>query len=211
MKRQTQIIGILLVAIMLSISIDTLGQRGFRRGTEYGFDPGQWYLYSDIPGLTAEQDQKINDLQTEYWKDMTDLRFQLEEKSINLNSLQAVDPVDMSKINNAIDEISAIQAKREKRRIQHYQSVKKLLTSEQKTYFDRYYGGYGYGRGRGWCRWSDVGRGRGLARCPGFGRGYGRGLGYGQGQGYGRGYGRGLGYGQGQGYGRGMGPYWDNF
>jgi hypothetical protein len=108
----------------------------------------------------------------------------------------------MSTIHKTIDEISLIQANRAKRQIQFYQSVRNQLTSDQKAYFDRYYGGCGYGRGRGFGSWGGYGRGRGVAGCPGFG--------IRMGTRFGRGAGR-AGFGQGMGYGRGQGRYWDNF
>ena len=106
MKRHTYIIGILLVVIMLSLNIETLGQRGLRRGTGYSYGPGQGYIYSDIPGLTAKQEQEINRLEIAYWKDMTDLRYHLEEKSIDLNSLTPID---------AMKKLMSLKEKLEKR------------------------------------------------------------------------------------------------
>jgi len=128
-----------------------------------------------IPGLTIEQQQKIDKLSVAHQNKMDGLRsqFYAEPDAVKASGFKTQMNTEMK---------------------DHYLNISGLLTPEQKTYYDQtcnvnrrsrnyysvgYGGGQGYGRGQGY-----YGRGQGFGRGQGY---YGRGQGY-----YGRGQGRGY-------------------
>lgn len=140
----------------------------------------------NIPNLTTEQSQKVNNLSAIHQKTMDGLRTQFYSEN---------DAVRASEFKTQMNTEMA----------NHYLNISDILTPEQKTWFDqqcnvnnrRGFGrsGQGYASGRGYVS------GQGYAS----GRGYGRGMGYASGQGYVRGQGYGRGQGRGRGMGRGLG------
>jgi len=126
-----------------------------------------------IPNLTTQQKSEISELSTQHQKTMDALRIQFRSETDI--SIATSTKTKMNEEQNA-----------------HYLAISKLLTTEQKTWFDQSCirnSGQGYGRGQG------FGRGQSYAR----GQGNGRGQSYARGQGNGRGRGN---NGRGQGYGR---------
>jgi len=146
-------------------------------------------ICQSIPGLTSEQQQKIDKLGASHQKKMDALRTKF---------------ISESNAENAANLKSQMSSEMEN----HYQNITALLTPGQQSWYEQncyanksrnYYARAGYGQsyGRG------QGSGRGI-RYTG-GTGYGRGTGFGRGAGYrrGAGYGWGAGYGQRAACGRG--------
>lgn len=103
-----------------------------------------------IPNLTADQKTKIDALRTKHQKEVTPLRNELAEKQAHLNSLESAEKVDKDAINKTIDEITALQSKIMKLRVNHRLEVSALLTDDQKVYFNSHHGdGMGMGKGKG--------------------------------------------------------------
>ncbi len=141
----------------------------------------------NIPNLTQQQKQKIENQSLTHQKTMDGLRTQFYAE---------MDP----------EKASEIKTKMNTEMANHFRNISGLLTAEQQIWYNQqcfansrrgYYSKAGLGRGQGYGRGRDFGPGQGYGR----GRGIGPGLGYGRG----RGTGPGLGYGRGQGYGRGVG------
>jgi len=90
----------------------------------------------------------------------------MAEKSAHLNTLRTADKVDMNAVNKAIDEMGATRTKMMKEREAHRQSVRQILTDEQKVYFDSRRGrGFNGGKGKGNGRGMGMrGQGRGCQR-----------------------------------------------
>ena len=139
-------------------------------------------ICQDIPGLTTEQQQKIDKLGAEHQQRMDVLRTQFQSEA---------NAQDAANIKTQMN--SEMQS--------HYNNISAVLTPEQKSWYNQScnantYSQAAYGRGNG----------RGLGR----GTAYGRGSGYGRGTAYGRGTGcrrfaasgRGAGYGTMSGRGR---------
>jgi Spy/CpxP family protein refolding chaperone len=109
----------------------------------------------DIPDLSSEQISKIQKLKLGFQKEMLPLRTQLQTKRLELQTLIA-ENAEQKKLEAKIDEISKASAELMKKRIAHRQEIRKLLTDEQKAYFDlRGFGmgrkgGFGHDRMRGW-------------------------------------------------------------
>ncbi|NPA35559.1 MAG: periplasmic heavy metal sensor [Chlorobi bacterium] len=150
---------------------------------------GRGYFCNNLPNITEEQKNKLDAMRTEHWKNVQNTQNLIAEKIARLRTLRTADNVDMKEINKTIDELNSLRTQIQKSREQHIQDVRKLLTDEQRVYFDNFQNTRGQRFGRG--------MGRGMGRC---GRGYGRGPGFGAGNatstarpGYGRGPGRGFG------------------
>jgi hypothetical protein len=139
-------------------------------------------ICQSIPGLSSEQQQKIDKLGLTHQKKMDALRtkFLSESNAENAANLK-------SQMNSEMQN--------------HYQNITALLTPEQQSWYEQncnansnrnYYARAGYGQ--------NYGRGQGAGRGPGYtvGAGYGRGTGFGRGAGYRRGAGNGWGTGYGK-------------
>ena len=147
-------------------------------------------ICQSIPGLTTEQQQKIDRLGSTHQKKMDELRMQF------LSESNAQDAANLKSQMNSEMQV-------------HYQKISALLTPEQLSWYNqscnanrnsyaRATFGQGMGRGQGigrtlYGQTASFGRGTGYGRgtCCVRGRGYGQGAGYGRGAGYGAGRGRG--------------------
>jgi len=129
--------------------------------------PGPFAWCSNIPGLTGEQEAKIKQLQTQHLKEMQIYRNQLNENRARYQTLMTASQPDMKAVYANIEERAKIRTEMEKKRADHVQAIRQILTDEQRVYFDQHAGnrkgfaGCGYGAG---CR-------------HGFGPGYGAGAG----------------------------------
>ena len=125
------------------------GKHGWNAGERHGKGSGDG-ICRNIPGLTEEQQAKIDKMKTAFRKDINPLQNQLKEKKAHLQTLSETDQPDQAAINRTIDEIAALQADIMKKRNAHLREVRALLTDEQKVWFDRQDRGQGKsGRGSG--------------------------------------------------------------
>jgi Spy/CpxP family protein refolding chaperone len=89
-----------------------------------------------IPNLTEEQEKKIKELRIPFAKEVLPLRNQLAEKRAHLKTLQTAEKADLKSINSTIDEMSQLQSQIMKKHAAHTQSIRALLTDEQRIAFD---------------------------------------------------------------------------
>ncbi len=129
-----------------------------------GPDNDQHAFCMAIPGLTDEQEQKLDRLRTAHLKEMTALRNDIAVKRAEIQKLETVDKPDMAQINKTIDELGSVRTEMAKKRAAHLQQVRSLLTEEQRVYFDALH----YGRGNGYeGRHREFGHGYGMGPdCP---------------------------------------------
>ncbi|MDA3945032.1 MAG: Spy/CpxP family protein refolding chaperone [Bacteroidetes bacterium] len=151
-------IGMFILAMLLSVNTSVYAQRG--NGS--GFGPGNHCM--NIPDLTDDQQTKLEMMRTTQMKAMQDFRNQMGEKRARLQTLRTADKADMTAINKTIDEMSVIRTNMQKQREQHIQSVRNLLTEDQKVQFDSMKRGNGQGFGCG--QRNGQGRGCGKGRGP---------------------------------------------
>ncbi len=97
---------------------------------------GNHQCCKDIPNLTDEQKSKIKELKIVNMKNMLALKNQLNEKTAHLKTLTTAEKVDMKAVNQTIDEIGSIKIQMMKNCVAHQQEIRKLLTEEQRVYFD---------------------------------------------------------------------------
>ena len=175
---------LLLVLTMLMVTgIDAIAQRG--RGMERM--GGMEQVCPNIPNLTEEQRSQIMELRTAHLREMQTFRDQIDVNRAQYRALMRGDRTDMAAINANIDERTGIRNQMEKKRAEHHQTVRSLLTEEQRVWFDAApRGGPGFrqvgpagGPGRAGMRQAAPyggGRGGRGAMCPWGARGLRRGL-----------------------------------
>lgn len=117
----------------------------------------------NIPDLTTEQLSQIEKLRLEHQKQTLPVRNKLQMAELELKSLM-LDNANESKLDKQIEEIGKLRTEMMKLHTKHRLEVQKLLTDEQKVYFDAR--GFGH-RGKS----GRMMRGAGDCYCPGEGRG----------------------------------------
>jgi len=89
-----------------------------------------------VANLTEDQQSQLDKLRLEHRKEVLNLRNQLREKNARMNTLETADKIDMAAINKVIDEISDLKKQMMKKKAEHRQEVRKVLTEEQRVEFD---------------------------------------------------------------------------
>jgi len=139
---------VLMVSVLItSFSLNSYAQRGPREMKDSArFEMG-------IPKLTADQKTKIEGMRVKHLKEVTPLKNEMVEKKAHLNTLESAEKVDRDAINKTIDEISALQGKIMKMKVNHRLDVASVLTDDQKVFFNAHRGHEGKGH-------MDMGRGK---------------------------------------------------
>ncbi|MBN1118294.1 MAG: Spy/CpxP family protein refolding chaperone [Bacteroidales bacterium] len=132
-----------------------------------------------IPDLTDEQNELIDNLRTDHLKNSMKYHAEIDKLEAELKVLEIADNADLNKINAKIDEIADVKAKLAKERSKHRQDIRKILTEEQKVYFDRH---SMRGRHNGHGNYQGIHKGNGYGQDQGRGQARGPGKEYGQGQ-----------------------------
>ena len=86
--------------------------------------------------FTPDQQKQIAELKLKHQKETLQINNELNEKTAQLKTLQQIDKPNLKDINSKIDEISALQNKKMKAMAAHRNSVRSLLTEEQRVQFD---------------------------------------------------------------------------
>ncbi len=92
--------------------------------------------HESIPNLTDDQKKQIKDIRVAYAKDATKTKNLVREKRAHLQTLKGEDKPDMKAINQTIDEMTELQNKQMKARVEMQLKIRALLTDEQKVFFD---------------------------------------------------------------------------
>ncbi len=90
----------------------------------------------NLPELTQEQENKISELRAERLQESIEHRAKMDELRAQKRSLSIAENADMNKINGIIDQMTSLRADHLKSLEQHRQSVRKILTPEQRAVFD---------------------------------------------------------------------------
>lgn len=104
------------------------------------FDRPRGDKFMHIPDLTDAQKTEIKKLRTALMSDMLPLRNQLRELQAHRQTISTGDNVNMKDVYKNIDDISAVKTKMAKKRADHRQAVRKLLTKDQRVIFDMHRG-----------------------------------------------------------------------
>ena len=91
--------------------------------------------YLDLITLTDEQKRQVEDIRRDFLPKVEGIRQSLRQKRLQLNDLLFAESPDLNKIEEASNEISDLQAKLERKVIDHILQEKELLNPEQKREF----------------------------------------------------------------------------
>lgn len=157
MKNQMKVLIAIVLAVFMVNSVSAQGRHGKgMRGDK---------VCEMIPDLTDQQKEKIKTLRTEQMKTALAAKNQMGELHARLRTLETANKVDQSAINNTIDQLGKVRTEMQKRRAEHRQQVRKLLTEEQRLVFDSRAGKRGKGKmrkgRRHGCQGNDCSRGNG--------------------------------------------------
>lgn len=89
-----------------------------------------------IPDLTDSQKDKMKTLRFDHMKAIQPLQNEIGEKQARFRTLQTADKVDMSEINEVIEDIGSLRIRIMKLKAAHHQEIRSLLTQEQRVLFD---------------------------------------------------------------------------
>ena len=146
-KNLVPVLAILIGALVIALPLYACGRNDDEHcGKGQGNKERTGGLYN-IPNLTSEQTSKIQKLQLNFQKEMLKSRTHLQTKQLELQTLLN-DNAEEKTIDAKIDEIAKIRTELMKKGISHRREVRKILTDEQKAYFDLR--GFGSGYGNGW-------------------------------------------------------------
>jgi len=89
-----------------------------------------------LPNFTTEQLSKIQKLKLEFEKETLPLRQKIQTLNLEMRTLTS-EGADQGKLEAKIEEIGKIRIEIQKKALAHHQEIRKLLTDEQKVYFDQ--------------------------------------------------------------------------
>lgn len=162
-----------MLAVITSVSFAQRGQGFGMRNQQNAYNQNQ-SAQCMIPDLTQEQQSQIKVLRIKQMKAAKIHRADMMIIRAEYQKLISSDNVDMKAINSKIDKITSMRNAQMKQRVAHRQEVRKLLTDDQKVFFDNtprrggeHFGNKGFRKGQG----QGFGRGQGSRRgnCQGFG------------------------------------------
>jgi Spy/CpxP family protein refolding chaperone len=96
-----------------------------------------------IPDLSDKQEEQLKAIHMKMMKENLPVSNKIKEKEARLNTLKSADKVDMAAINTTIDEISDLRAELAKGHAAKEQEIRKLLTEEQRIFFDSHRSEFG--------------------------------------------------------------------
>lgn len=124
------------IIVFLAVVVPSVAQQGAGYGKgnkEKGFSSE---TCAGIPDLTEAQKAQMNTLKLAHMKEMQQLKNKMGELKAKQQTLTTADAPDMIAINGNIDEITKTQNAMMKKQVAHHLEVRKLLTDEQKIWFD---------------------------------------------------------------------------
>ncbi|MGM0649706.1 MAG: Spy/CpxP family protein refolding chaperone [Bacteroidota bacterium] len=99
-----------------------------------------------IPDLTENQEDQIDEIKTDYFSSIKDLKADMGIKRAEKRKLMIADDPDKNAINAKIDEISDLRSQMAKKRVEKHIAIRDVLTEEQKKAFDtKMHKGHGSG------------------------------------------------------------------
>ncbi|MEJ5357869.1 MAG: Spy/CpxP family protein refolding chaperone [Desulfobacterales bacterium] len=139
-------------AIMIAMASESLagpggwgGGGGMGRGP--GMGPGYGGLSSELPDLTPEQIQKMEELRKKHWAEVAPLQNERLAKRSELRALWAEPNPDQEKILAKQRELAELDLRLREKMTRHRFELHSLLTPEQRERLPRMGRGMGPGRG----------------------------------------------------------------
>jgi Spy/CpxP family protein refolding chaperone len=122
-------------ALMFAASAALSQEKSEKTAKPYGkiaMRGGPW-----MPGLTEDQQKKVQALDLETEKALLPMKAQIEVKAAELKGLALAENPDKGAIDKKIEEIGALRTQIMKKKIQNKLAVRALLTPDQRVEFDR--------------------------------------------------------------------------
>lgn len=171
---------VIVLAIIGVVGLAASAYADWGRGMGRGFGPGAcggpgggYYGMRGFSGpaafddLSDEEIDQLNDMRAQFFNGTKDLRNQMQQKHLELQSELAKQSPDESKALKLQNEISELRGNMAQKRLEQRLKLQKEFPDLADEGFGPGYG-KGRGRGRGW----DMGQDRGYGMMgPGYGRG----------------------------------------
>ena len=142
MNKLTAIISMIVVSVFL-ISGSVSAQKGnmkAMKGHKNMYSNYQKESYQNIPNITNTQKEQLKIKKTAMMKEVLPIQNSLKEKIAHLNSLSTASKVDIKAINKQIESIGKDKVALMKVKANFRQEVRKILTDDQRIYFDMHSG-----------------------------------------------------------------------
>ena len=152
------------VLLMFGMAMETMAQRG-QRGNRGGGERNPQMVCQNIPDLTEEQQSQIQSLRTTQLQRSVEHKAAMGELRAKKRSLMIAENANMNEVDGVIDQMSVLRSEHQKAAAAHRQSVRSVLTAEQRVYFDSRAGQRGQ-RVQGNRQGRGQGQGRPAANCP---------------------------------------------
>jgi len=131
-----------------------LGMWGAGFGNVAAYPNANVYPYANVPDLTQDQINRINEIQVQFQVENQALLNSLNQKNYELQNLMMVQPPDHQAVDAKIDEIYKIQAELDKKELASTGKIQNIYTPKQKAVLNANTMGYAgsvnpYGMGLG--------------------------------------------------------------
>lgn len=124
-------------------SSDAFAQHGMGNKDRQGMKQKEARKCMNLPGLTDEQKEKIDQLKTNFMKEKQPLLNKMAVKKAELKELSTGDDVDMKAVHKKIEEINDLQETMMKKHATHRQEIRQQLNDKQRLIYDQH--GHGMG------------------------------------------------------------------
>ncbi len=150
MKKVTTVLSMIVVSMLL-MSSALYAQNGNMKGMNkqknmssyHGQNYSQNYQqnsFQNIPDITDTQKEQLKTIRTKMMKESLPLKNQLMEQKTHLNTISTIENPDIKAINKQIDLIGKTKTEMMKKRASFRQDVRKVLTDDQRVFFDTHSG-----------------------------------------------------------------------
>ncbi len=151
MKKLTAVISMIVVSVLLisgSLSAQQGNMKGMKgmKGNKHMYSSCHKGSFQNIPNISDEQKAQLKSVRTKMMKEVLPIKNSLKEKMAHLNTLSTATKVDMKAINKQIESIGKDKVVMMKIKANFRQEVRKLLTDDQRVYFDTHSNMMGNGR-----------------------------------------------------------------
>ncbi|MCD4794580.1 MAG: Spy/CpxP family protein refolding chaperone [Bacteroidales bacterium] len=126
---------IIIIALMIFVSGSIFAQGNPNANNKKADRP-----FMNIPDLTEDQKDQIKEMRIMHMKEVMPLKNELNEKEAHLQTISTGENVDLNKVYTVIDEIAEIRVNTAKKRAAFRQEVRKVLTEDQRVFFDMHSG-----------------------------------------------------------------------
>lgn len=134
MKTMSRFLTVIMISLMF-ISVNTFAQKGNQDGRQMQKRDGHG-IEQRIPDLTEKQKADIKKIKLESKKEMLPITNSLGVKRAELQTLRTAENVDKKAIDTKIKEIGELRTKMMSIRENRLQSIRSILTDDQKVVFD---------------------------------------------------------------------------